>query len=283
MQSTIQYIQRELTGLYPESEVQAFIRLMFEYICGWSYTEQVLNRNKKILESQRLKFRETVSRLKKYEPIQYIFGETEFMRLKLKVNSFVLIPRPETEELVDLIIRSNSLISPHILDIGTGSGCIPIAIKHHVPDAKIYGVDISSKAIEVAELNSSINKLEAEFYERDILNWQKYKWGTYDIIVSNPPYVRELEKYVMDKNVLAYEPENALFVPNDDPLLFFRKITEFALKHLAYNGKLFFEINEYLGEEIHNLLLSSGFKNIKIKKDINGKNRMIYCQLLKMN
>jgi release factor glutamine methyltransferase len=199
------------------------------------------------------------------------------------VNSFVLIPRPETEELVDWIIRSNSLISPHILDIGTGSGCIPIAIKHHVPDAKIYGVDISSKAIEVAVLNSSINKLEAEFYERDILNWQKYKWGTYDIIVSNPPYVRELEKSVMDKNVLAYEPENALFVPNDDPLLFFRKITEFALKHLAYNGKLFFEINEYLGEEIHNLLLSSGFKNIKIKKDINGKNRMIYCQLLKMD
>jgi len=283
MQSTIQYIKRELTGLYPESEVQAFIRLLFEYICGWSYAEQVMNRNKKILESERLKFREIISRLKKYEPIQYILGETEFMRLKLKVNSSVLIPRPETEELVDWIIHSNSLISPRILDIGTGSGCIPVAIKHHVPDAKIYGVDISSKAIEVAILNSLTNNLEVEFCERDILNWQKYRWGTYDIIVSNPPYVRELEKSMMDKNVLTFEPEKALFVPNDDPLLFYRKITEFAFKHLTYNGKLFFEINEYLGEETYNLLQSSGFKNIKIKKDINDKNRMICCQLLNMD
>ena len=280
MQATIQYIKKELGNLYPESEIQGFIRLIFEKICGWNFTEQVLNKNEKLNTSQFKSIQKIVKRLKKYEPIQYVLGETEFMGLTLKVTRSVLIPRPETEELVRWIVNVNSKRSPRILDIGAGSGCISLALKNQIPDANVTGFDISENALEIAKINSIKNSLEVEFFTCDILKWTEFAWEKFDIIVSNPPYVRELEKVKMDKNVLAYEPDNALFVPDKNPLIFFIKIIEFAQKYLADNGKLFFEINEFLGDEMYNLLQSSGFVNIELKNDVHGKKRMISCEPL---
>lgn len=277
MQATIQYIKKELAELYPESEIISFTRLLLESVYGWDYTTQILNKNEIVGESEFREIENVVSRLKQFEPIQYILGETEFMDLKLKVNRSVLIPRPETEELVNWIIETNSLDSPRILDIGTGSGCIPLALKSIIKNAKISTVDISEKALEVAKQNAVKNNLDVHFFETDILNWENLNWDLFDVIVSNPPYVREIEKQKMHMNVLKYEPENALFVSNENPLIFYERIAEFAHKYLVKNGKLFFEINEYLSDEMYNLLEHNGFEDIKLRKDINGKMRMILC------
>ncbi len=277
MQATIQYIKKELAELYPESEIISFTRLLLESVYGWDYTTQILNKNEIVGESEFREIENVVSRLKQFEPIQYILGETEFMDLKLKVNRSVLIPRPETEELVNWIIETNKTDSPLILDIGTGSGCIPLALKSIIKNAKISAVDISEKALEVAKQNAVKNNLDVHFFETDILNWENLNWDLFDVIVSNPPYVREIEKQKMHTNVLKYEPENALFVSNENPLIFYERIAEFAHKYLVKNGKLFFEINEYLSDEMYNLLEHNGFEDIKLRKDINGKMRMILC------
>ena len=277
MQATIQYIKKELADLYPKTEVQSFIQLLLESVCGWDYTAQILNKNEPVGELNFNKIKQAVLRLKEFEPIQYILGETEFMDLTLEVNSAVLIPRPETEELVNWIIESNNLNTPHILDIGTGSGCIPLALKDGIKDADISGVDISERALEVARKNALRNKFDVHFFEVDILNWEDYNWNVFDVIVSNPPYVREIEKQKMETNVLKYEPQNALFISNEKPLIFYERIAEFAKKHLSYNGKLYFEINEYLSAEMYNLLKYKGFADIELKRDINNKNRMISC------
>lgn len=278
MQATIQYIKKELDGLYPETEIQGFIRILFEEICGWSYTEQVLNLNRIIDENRTREFRNAVLRLKNHEPIQYIFGETEFMGLKLKVNPSVLIPRPETEELVRWIIDSVSKKSPRILDVGTGSGCIPLALKSYINDAVVTAIDISEIALETANYNGIKNGLDVNFIRYDILEWEQGHWETFDIIVSNPPYVRDMEKKQMDKNVLEWEPDNALFVSDEDPLIFYRKIVEFAKKYLDNNGLLFFEINEHFGKQMYELMVLKDFTNIELRKDINGKDRMICGQ-----
>ena len=277
MQATIQYIKKELAGLYPETEVQGFVRLLFELVCGWNYTVQILNKNEIVGESHFQEIEKVVLRLKRFEPIQYILGETEFMELKLKVNPSVLIPRPETEELVSWIIETNTFESPRILDIGTGSGCIPLALKNRIKNAKVSAVDISVKALDVAKKNAIQNNLDVLFFEADILHWENCSWDLFDVIVSNPPYVREIEKQKMRANVLKHEPENALFVSNEDPLVFYRRIAGFAKKYLVEDGKLFFEINEYLGVEMCELLAGFDFINITIRKDINGKDRMIFC------
>ena len=278
MQATIQYIKKELAGLYPETEVQGLTRLLFEWVCGWSFTEQILNKNRTIEKSCFAGIKEIVARLKQFEPIQYIFGETEFMGLKLLVNPSVLIPRPETEELVTRITETGSGKPANILDIGTGSGCIPLALKKSWPESTVSAIDISKKAIETAKNNAALNNLDVNFFVADILNWERINWPEFDIIVSNPPYVRELEKQAMQPNVLKYEPALALFVSNTDPLIFYRKIAAFAKKQLTQNGKLYLEINEYLGTEMRELLADFGFRNIEIKKDINGKERMILCR-----
>ena len=277
MQATIQYIKRELAELYPETEVIGFVRLLLETVCGWDYTTQILNKNEIVEKSKFREIERIVSRLKQFEPIQYILGETEFMDLKLLVNPSVLIPRPETEELVNWIIETNIHDSPRILDIGTGSGCIPLALKNRIKCSKISAVDISGKALKVAKQNAMQNNLDVHFFEADILNWENCNWDLFDVIVSNPPYVREIEKQKMHANVLKYEPENALFVSDENPLIFYERIAEFAHKYLVKNGKLFFEINEYLGDEMCSLLEYRGFANIELQRDINGKNRMIMC------
>ncbi|MCG6187492.1 peptide chain release factor N(5)-glutamine methyltransferase [Maribellus maritimus] len=278
MQSLIQYIEKELKGLYPAEEIRSFIRLVFEQVCELNYTQLLLSRDKILSPEEKEKMEEIVTRLKTFEPIQYILGETEFYGLQLKVNPAVLIPRPETEELVQWILQTNKLTSPVVLDVGTGSGCIALALKKELPAATLTAIDISETALETAKENAKINRLDIQLLNCNILNWEGQKWEQYDIIVSNPPYVRTMEKEKMQANVLDYEPELALFVSDADPLVFYRRIGEFSLENLRKDGFLFFEINENLGTEMAELLSAQGFKNIEIRTDIRGKERMLCCQ-----
>lgn len=277
MKATIQFINSELRGLYPVSETEGLTRLIFEAVCGWSFTEQLIKKQEKIKDEDFIKIKKIVARLKKFEPVQYILGETEFYGLRLNVNPSVLIPRPETEELVDWMVRSNLPANSLILDIGTGSGCIALALKSALKNAKVSGTDISEGALQTAHENAARNKLDVHFYRSDILKQENPDNEIYNVIVSNPPYIKESEKLLMLPNVLEYEPANALFVTDNDPLVFYRSIAGFAKKYLAENGKLFFEINENLGFEMKNMLIDFGFCNIEIRNDINGKNRMICC------
>jgi release factor glutamine methyltransferase len=277
MQTTIQYIEKELEELYSKTEIYGFVRIIFEYVCGLDYTGMLLQKNEKISAVNRKKIEEIVSRLKHFEPIQYILGETEFFDLKLKVNPAVLIPRPETEELVQLILETVTNAEPSILDIGTGSGCIALALKSKLKHAKIFGTDISESALQIAQLNAAKNNLDVSFFQSNILTWENQKWNKFDVIVSNPPYVRESEKLQMQPNVLEFEPAKALFVPDNNSLLFYRRITEFAIQNMSRDGFLFFEINENLANEMLELLESFGFKNVELKNDINAKRRMIYA------
>lgn len=277
MKATIQYIERELAGLYPNTEIEGFTRIIFEAVCGWGFTEQVVKKHEQVSATDFGKIEAIVVRLKQFEPIQYILGETEFYGLRLKVNPSVLIPRPETEELVQWIIQGNLPENSRILDIGTGSGCIALSLKSHLKNIQVSGMDISEKALEVARQNALKNRLEVDFFQADVLSWEDFEWDFYDVIVSNPPYIRESEKPQMHANVLEYEPENALFVSDGDPLLYYRSIAAFAKKHLVEKGLLFFEINENLGTEINELLVEYGFGDIEIRKDINGKFRMVCC------
>jgi len=278
MQTTIQYISEELANYYPDSEIRGFVRLIMESVCGLSYTEMILQKDRVPTADKKKELEEIIKRLKTYEPIQYILGETEFFDLKLKVNPNVLIPRPETEELVNWILESEIAQQSKILDIGTGSGCIALALKANLPESDVWGVDISEKALETASNNAKLNKLEVNFRKADILHFDVSNWAELDVVVSNPPYVRLSEKQLMQKNVLDFEPVGALFVPDDDPLLFYRAIAEFSMNSLRKNGFLFLEINEYLGAETVDLLEETGFRNVEIRMDLFGKNRMIRCQ-----
>ncbi|MEH6766052.1 MAG: peptide chain release factor N(5)-glutamine methyltransferase [Aequorivita antarctica] len=275
--------KNSLIGLYPSEEIQSFFSILSEeYLC-LSRIEIALNPERTISEEASEKFQRALLRLKNHEPIQYILGETEFYGLPFKVNSNTLIPRPETEELVEFIISEQKLTAQNpqlttILDIGTGSGCIAISLAKNLFNSKISALDISNEALKIAQENANLNNAEVEFFQVDILKTKTLP-KQYDIIVSNPPYIRELEKKQMQQNVLKYEPESALYVSNEDPLLFYRTISHLAKNHLRPNGKLFFEINEYLSEELTALLNSEGFRNIVIKKDIFGKDRMIKCGL----
>ena len=277
MQTTIPHIENQLYDFYPKTEVQGLVRILLEYVCGWSYTEQVLKRDELLSNENSQKINTMIERLKAYEPIQYILGETEFYGLKLMVTPDVLIPRPETEELVQWVIQSKTTDNAVILDIGTGSGCIALSLKNSLSDATVYGVDVSEKALEVARENAVGNHLEVHFSQADILNWQNYNWKKYDLIVSNPPYVREMEKQAMSSNVVNFEPQNALFVPDNDPLVFYRTIAALAQKQLRKNGMLFFEINENMAAETAEMLQSYGFQNIQIKRDLSGRQRMLGC------
>ncbi|CAM3426732.1 peptide chain release factor N(5)-glutamine methyltransferase [Aequorivita lipolytica] len=265
-----------LSGLYPSEEIQSFFNILSEEYLNLSRIEVALHPEKTISTEDAEKFQEALLQLKNYKPIQYIIGETEFYGLPFKVNKHTLIPRPETEELVEWILSKQKLIT--ILDIGTGTGCIAISLAKNLPNSKISALDISKEALKIAHQNAKLNKVEVEFFQADILKTKTLP-KQYDVIVSNPPYVRELEKKQMQQNVLKYEPDSALFVKDEDPLLFYRAISQLAKTNLKANGKLFFEINEYLADELTQLLKSKGFQNIEVKKDIFGKDRMLKCSL----
>jgi release factor glutamine methyltransferase len=280
MQPTVKEItsvfRTELAETYSPHEARQIIWLIFEHLHGWSKTDMMLHEDTKLTVSDHLFVQKALERLKKHEPIQYIIGEAEFFGLPFKVNSSVLVPRPETEELVQWIIESiPENKSPNILDIGTGSGCIAITLGKFIPEAKVYAWDVSPEALKTAGSNAEKNEAQITFNLKDILKTSPGENESYDIIVSNPPYVRNSEKELILPNVLDYEPHLALFVNDDDPLLFYRVIAEFAAKTLTADGMLFFEINRDFGEEARKLLFHKGFPKVELRKDLSGNYRMI--------
>jgi len=276
MQSSLKYIRHELSSLYSKEETEGLIRYIFEYIKNYSAGDMILHDRDVLSEKERDTVKSIVSELKTHKPIQYILKETEFYGLPFKVNDNVLIPRPETEELVDLILQDNIDFNGSILDAGTGSGCIVISLKKNLKNADVYGIDISEKALIVARTNAVLNEVNVSFFKNDILNICNYKsLPKFDIIVSNPPYVTEKEKAKMEDNVIKYEPFTALFVPDDDPLKFYRALAELGEKQLNDKGKIYWEINENYGKDCVQLLREYNFYNIRLRKDINGKDRII--------
>ena len=270
---------KELTSIYDEQEVDSFFYIILDKIHRLKRIDLALNPGTVMDYSQLRQWKNILSDLKRQKPIQYILGETEFYGLRFLVNENILIPRPETEELVALIIneeaRSNKQKAGFkILDIGTGSGCIAITLAKNIPTAEVFAIDISEKALATAEKNAELNEVKVTFLQKNILETPDLG-QQFDIIVSNPPYVRNLEKAQIKANVLEYEPHLALFVEDTDALLFYRKIAQLALKNLNPNGKLYFEINQYLGKETVDLVESYGFKNLKLIQDIYGNERMI--------
>jgi release factor glutamine methyltransferase len=270
--------KNKLGNSYPENEIRVFVKILLEHYAGLSKTDMVLKAADNLDLDVIMQMEQALDRLEKNEPVQYIIGETEFYGLRLKVNPSVLIPRPETEELVHRIIGNHKKDGRiRILDIGTGSGCIPLALKKNLPDAEVFAIDISEKALKTAQMNAELNHLDVSFSNLDILKEKtNNSLGEFDIIVSNPPYVRQKEKELMHKNVLENEPHLALFVDDDDALVFYRAIIRFAKKHLKKQACLYFEINEAYGKEVTGLLKGCNYGDIKLAKDINGKYRIIY-------
>jgi release factor glutamine methyltransferase len=274
-----------LQNIQEEHEIESFFFILTEYLHQLKRVDVALHPNFELSEYDVEKWNTILAQLQQEKPIQYITGEAWFYGMKFQVNENTLIPRPETEELVDWILNSPITQYPSpitILDIGTGTGCIPIALKANVPQANVSAIDVSEKALELAKRNAMLNKVEINFIQANILEVEDLSkipnsklQTNFDIIVSNPPYVRNLEKQEIKKNVLDYEPHLALFVEDTDALLFYRKIAQLALKNLSPNGLLFFEINQYLGKETVELLKNLGFKNIELKKDIYGNDRMV--------
>ena len=269
-------IGASLSELYPATEVQAIRKLLFEKIVKTPVYKVHLNPHDIVSEDISLKITDVLNDLKKGNPVQYALGETDFMDLVFEVNSNVLIPRPETEELVHWIICNNKNKSPKILDIGTGSGCIAISLAKYLSNAKVSTLDVSEDALKVAKHNALINHVNVDFIYGDILELLEIVGTPFDIIVSNPPYVRELEKQVMNSNVIDFEPHLALFVSDNDPLIFYRTIAQKSRNWLKANGQIYFEINEAFGNEIKDMLTGIGFRDVEIRRDINGKDRMAF-------
>ena len=282
------HFNESLKHLYPTSEIDSFFFLILEEYMGFKRIDIVLKSDFLIDKNSLNLMLIATKQLEQEIPIQYIIGKTEFFGLPFNINKEVLIPRPETEELVERVIKEVSLIKTYktdsnettnekqlkILDIGTGSGCIAISLKKELPSSKISAIDVSNEALRIAKKNALLNKVDINFIHLDILKTNNLD-KLYDVIVSNPPYVRELEKKEMKNNVLNNEPHLALFVDNKNPLLFYNKIAELAKNFLTKNGQLHFEINQYLGKETIILLAEKGFKNIQLKKDIFGNDRII--------
>ena len=271
------YYAQKLFKFYDERETEVFIFMLIEEYTGILKLDIFMDPEQTINESELLKIHFAVKDLMNYKPIQYILGKTEFYGLPILVNTNVLIPRPETEELVDWVINDTKQNQEYrVLDIGSGSGCIAIALKHTLPNLNIQAIDFSLGAIEVAEQNAKMNQANVSFHHINLLDKSEWgKLGYYDIIISNPPYVRHAEKSQMRKNVLNYEPGSAFFVDDKNPLIFYNSIAEFAQSYLNKNGSLYCEINQYLGDETSKLFESFGFKDIQLKKDLKGNNRFI--------
>lgn len=278
MKDIAAYIKDSLNTYYPESEISGFTRIIVEYITGKSYLQASID-NVGLTQEQQSKVISILDRLRAYEPIQYILEETEFFGLPFFVNENVLIPRPETEELVELVLSENTTSELSLLDIGTGSGAIAIALAKHSKKAFVSAWDISVKALDVAVLNAKINTVDVSFKRVDVLSDVPTD-NKYNIIVSNPPYVLESEKGAMEQNVLDYEPHNALFVPDSNALLFYNRIADIALKILEPQGKLYFEINRAKGQETVDMLCKKGFVNVSLFKDISGNDRMVRAELI---
>lgn len=265
------YISGELEGIYDCNEVSSLSLLILEKVLGIKSRFELNDKDRKITEEQQYEIVRICKEMKTGKPWQYISGETIFYDLLINVNEHTLIPRPETEELVDLIIKENKDFSGRIIDFGTGTGCIAIALAAHLPGTHVTGVDISAEAVNTAEENARINNVKAVFQQTDIFNFSSDE--LFGIMVSNPPYVRNSEKTLMHMNVLDFEPHTALFVDDKDPLVYYRAILEISGKYLMPEGKIYFEINEAMGKEVLKLLEDHKLGEAEIIKDLNGKDR----------
>lgn len=274
--ATHQLISR-LSAIYEESEASIIADWVMEKLTGQNKMDRVLYKEKELTPKQQRQLKKYNEQLMEHCPVQYVLEEVWFAGMKLHVNEHVLIPRPETEELVEWIVNDyRSVMTDHrgFLDIGTGSGCIPIALKKKIPQASVFACDISRQALEVATRNAQTNNAEIQFIECNVLNkdyW--HRLHEIDVIVSNPPYIPLKDRAAMRENVLNYEPALALFVPDEDPLLFYKAIAELAVAKKA--TALYFEIHEEQGKAVVELLQNSGFKQVELKKDMQGKDRMV--------
>jgi release factor glutamine methyltransferase len=278
------FFNEALSAIYPKTEIDSFFFILMEEKLNLQRIDTVLKPDYLITEKNLIDLKTIVKRLQKEEPIQYIIGTTEFYGLPFLVDKNTLIPRPETEELVTWVLdeikvlTNNKITELSILDIGTGTGCIPISLAKNLTSLNISAIDISPEALLIAKQNAILNKVRIAFIELDILGAKSLP-QKYDVIISNPPYVRELEKEEIKNNVLENEPHLALFVADENPLIFYNKIADLAKQQLSKNGMLFFEINQYLGKETVSMLAEKGYKNIQLKKDLFGNDRMIKCVL----
>ncbi|NBH89358.1 N5-glutamine methyltransferase family protein [Parabacteroides distasonis] len=318
MTETVAYIRNSLKDIYPPGETQALVRLIMERVCGLSTYQLLLGKDKELSDTEKFKIKEIVEGLRLYKPIQYLLGIADFYGMEFKVTPDVLIPRPETAELVERIITDYRSQAPRILDIGTGSGCIAISLAKHLPRAEVAAVDISPEALTVAEENARLNQVSVSFLELDILSegnpsfmqgklkfhveetkvshkenksftYMKPKShteettasfiGNFNCIVSNPPYIMDKEKATMEANVLENEPHMALFVPDDDPLLFYRAIARFGQRHLMEGGHLYFEINALCGKETVAMLRQENYTEVELIQDLYGKDRIVKAKI----
>ncbi len=280
VETAVKSFREELQEHFSDSELEQTLQITFYHYFKLSRIDLTLKKDDLITETNFKQLKEVIVALKAKMPLAHIIGEWEFYGLSLMVNEHTLIPRPETEELVKLIVEENVKEEPEILDIGTGSGCIPLALKQELPKASLNAYDVSEEALKVAQENSKNNNLDVVFKNVNILTIGTGDVNNkFDIIVSNPPYITNKEKSFMDSNVLDYEPHLALFVDDSEPLLFYNTIADFAINSLKENGKLYFEINEHYGSEVKQMLMNKSFKNINIVKDINDRDRIVSCNI----
>jgi release factor glutamine methyltransferase len=281
------YFIEQVAPYFDAEEATSFFYLLIEQRRNLKRVDLVMQPDLFLTESELAEFQFVISELQRHKPIQYILGSTEFYGLQFDVNEHTLIPRPETEELVEWVVLTQKSIVENLeseaatidlLDIGTGSGCIAISLAKNMRYTQVAAIDVSVEALATAQKNAGTHKVAVEFICKNILE-ATVLTQKYHVIVSNPPYIRMLEKQEIKPNVLDFEPHLALFVANEDPLLFYRKIAQLAQKHLHEKGYLFFEINQYLAKETLNLLEDIGFKSIELRKDIYGNDRMIRCQV----
>lgn len=271
----VQMFRSELFPLYPMREIEQFIAIAFGDIMNLSKTDVHLKHTAQVPEMQYTRFEAILQGLRKQRPIQYLLGHTVFYGLPIRVNPTVLIPRPETEELVHWASKMPLKTGAKIIDLGTGSGCIALALKDKFPHAVVYGVDKSVDALNTASENAALNGMEVSFFQFDIISQQSLGFMHFDLMVSNPPYVTYSEQAAIDANVLDNEPHLALFVPDEDPLLFYRKLVDLADGHLNRGGFLFFETNRAYGSDVAQLLRDRNYAEVELRKDFNGNPRMV--------
>lgn len=281
MNQTAAYIRDTLKEMYSPEEIRNLSRWIFERVCGLTFTQQILCKDKKIPENEKAEIRAIVQRLARSEPLQYVFGECEFHGLRFEVNASVLIPRPETSELVERILSRHAETDIRVLDIGVGSGCIAVSLAKKMNGAKVAAIDVSDDALATARRNARYHRVDISFLQADVFSERLVRdvffSSKFDVIVSNPPYITESEKVSMEANVLAYEPAQALFVPDDDPLRFYRRIAECGREWLSEGGCLYFEINPLYVLSLARLLEEMDYRNVEIIRDISGKERFIQC------
>lgn len=267
-------MRQVLTPRYGAREASAIVALIWHKVLGWNRTQMIVNEDRRLSDATLERLATVLHRLQAGEPVQYVLGEGRFFGLDFEVGPGVLIPRPETEELVELILSENRVKDLHVLDIGTGSGAIAVALARHLAYAEVTAVDISALALTVARRNARRHKTDIDFIEADIFRWSP-EAGAFDIIVSNPPYVAESEKADMEQHVLDWEPPQALFVPDADPLRYYRRIAEIGIKALGDCGRLYFEVNPRFAREMQVLVSGYGYRDVRLHDDIQGRPRIL--------